>query len=340
MAIRVGIFGATGYTGVALAQILHHHPGVIISFATSEADAGKTLDQIDPQAPPLPLIHASEARLAETDHVFLCLPHTASAPIAARALSAGCKVVDLSADLRLDTPAEFSRWYHADHPAPGLLPAPYGLTELNHDGVASSACVANPGCYATSILLPLLPLARCGLISREIPLIIDAKSGVSGAGRSLKSTTQYGAVQGNFSAYGIGREHRHIGEIEQELAKVGYPAGNIIFSPHLLPVHRGILSTIYVPTTDPVAVRECLTAQYALEPLVSVLPEGQLATLHHVVMTPLAAISVTPVQDRMAIILCTIDNLLKGASSQAIQNFNLMWGLYETMGLIGGGHHA
>lgn len=332
--MKVGIYGATGYTGLELVALLHAHPYVEIAFATSERLAGTSLRASWPTAPDIPLIAAEDAPLIQVETVFLCLPHTHSAPLAAQALGRGVRVVDLSADLRIDDPAVYEHWYKVPHPAPRLLPIPYGLPELGRDSLRGAKCIANPGCYATTVLLALAPLVGKGVLVPGAPLIVDAKSGVSGAGRAPKTNTLFCEVHGDFAPYNIGRAHRHIAEIEQVLAVHGHTGEPLIFSPHLLPTDRGILATIYVQVTDQSAARAALEEQYADEALVEVLPPGELATLRHVVRTPRAVLSTTPATDDTFIIVSVIDNLLKGAASQAVQNFNLMWNWPDTCGLL------
>jgi len=334
MKIDVGVYGATGYAGLELVRLLSGHPQVHISFVTSEEFAGQSMRQSSPLAPDLPVFLAKDAPLDEAQCIFLCLPHTKSAPLAAKALSKGIRVVDLSADLRIDDPAVFQQWYGAAHPHPELLPVPYGLPELGRERLAGIKCVANPGCYATSVLLGLVPLVRNNLLISGAPLIVDSKSGVSGAGRAPKLNMLFAEVHGNFSPYSIGHTHRHLAEIEQVLASEGGISGPLVFSPHLLPTDRGILTTIYVQVRDQAAARQAFEDIYAREPLVSVLPPGELATLAHIVRTPRAVLSLTPATDNILIIVSALDNLLKGASSQAVQNFNLMWNLPETTGLL------
>jgi N-acetyl-gamma-glutamyl-phosphate reductase len=334
MPFNVGIYGATGYTGLELVRLLDGHPQTHIAFVTSESSAGQSLRQSWPQAPDRTLVTADDAPLDMVDAVFLCLPHTKSAPLAARALAQNVRVVDLSADLRIDDPAVYTKWYKVPHPNPELLPVPYGLPELGRDKLHGATCIANPGCYATSILLATAPLVRADLLVNGAPLIVDAKSGVSGAGRTPKLNILFGEVHGNFSPYNVGHTHRHLSEIEQELAKVGHLSGPLIFSPHLLPTDRGILSTVYAQVTDMDAALQAFADAYAGEPLVKVLPPGELATLGHVVRTPGAALSLTPTEGNVLIVVSAIDNLLKGAASQAVQNFNLMFGLAETAGLL------
>ncbi len=333
MALKVGVYGATGYTGLELVRLLAGHPDAEITFVTSESSAGQSLRQSWPLAPDLMLVAAADAPLSEADSVFLCLPHTRSAPLAAQALAVGVRVVDLSADLRLDDPAVYQKWYKVAHPAPDLLPVPYGLPELGRAALRGAPCIANPGCYATGVLLAAVPLARHKLVVPGAPLIVDAKSGVSGAGRTPKQNILFCEVHGNFSPYNIGRSHRHLSEIEQVLTAEGNTSGPLIFSPHLLPTDRGILATVYAQVTDMDAALDAFRTMYAGEPLVSVLPPGELATLAHVVRTPRAALSLTAV-DGVLIVVSVIDNLLKGAASQAVQNFNLMWDLPETAGLL------
>lgn len=332
MSIKTGIFGAAGYTGWELIGILHTHPAMSIHFAVSDTNAGEMVGING-----LKYVKQHEAALNEVDLVFLCTPHLASAPLAAKALDAGAKVVDLSADLRLKTPESFAKWYQHEHPVPALLPTVYGLPELNRHEIVGQAVIANPGCYPTSSILGLAPLAKAGALKPGAPLIIDAKSGVSGAGKNPKPDLHFVEIFGDFKPYNIGRTHRHTGEIEQELHALAPTAGPIIFSPHLLPVDRGILSTIYAPLADGwdyAKARELYTDLYADELLVKVLPEGQTARLKDAVRTNRAVISLTPAAPDLLIIVSVIDNLRKGAASQAVQNANIMFGLPETAGLL------
>lgn len=335
--IRVGIVGATGYTGLELDKIISKHPQAEIVFATSESHAGQTLADVFPTARPHPLVPSASAPMAQADVVFLCLPHGAAAPAAVEALEAGARVIDLSADFRLADPAEYTHWYKVNHPAPELLKeAVYGLVEFARDKLPGARLVANPGCYPTSILLPLQPLLKAGAFVPGLPIIADSKSGVSGAGRTPKQNTHYVEVEGNFSPYSIGRVHRHLPEMEQVMNWWAGNSPSLIFTPHLLPAPRGILSTIYVQLAegwDEGAIRKLYDDAYDGEPFVRVLPPGQLATLAHVNITNRCAISLNLV-DRTLIAVSTIDNLIKGASGQAVQNMNLMFGLDETAGLL------
>jgi N-acetyl-gamma-glutamyl-phosphate reductase len=283
----------------------------------------------------MPLIAPDDAPLGQVDLVFLGLPHGVAATTARRARAAGVRVIDLSADFRLATPAAYKRWYGHDHPAPELLPAPYGLPELNRAALRDAALIANPGCYPTSVLLGLAPLLRAGIADPTI--IVDSKSGVSGAGRVPKLNTSFVEVSENLAPYSIGRVHRHVGEMEQEAARMSSgPAPQIIFTPHLLPISRGILSTMYVripAAWGEAQVRALYAEQYAGEPFVRVLPQGQLATIAHTTHTNMCAISLTLAAPGLLIVVASEDNLVKGAAGQAIQNMNVMFGLDETTGL-------
>ena len=332
--VKVGIYGGTGYTGWELIQILLDHPNVQIQFVTSEQSAGKNLKNAWPLAPDIPLKSASDVDLHQVDYVFLCLPHTRSAAVARKAKEAGVTVIDLSADLRLNSTKSYESWYQVAHPAPELLPVVYGLPEHYREKIMGAKLVANPGCYATTMLLGLLPLAKADLLVDETPIIVDAKSGTTGAGRNPKQYILFSEVHGNFSPYNIGRSHRHTGEVEQQLEVEGVEKGRLIFSPHLLPTDRGILAAIYVPVHDAGEAIKAIQHAYQTEPLVNVLKEGELATLAHVVRTPYAYLSLTAVSKNFLIIMVAIDNLLKGAASQAVQNFNLLLGVEETTAML------
>ncbi len=335
--IRAGIYGASGYTGFELVRILAGHPAAQIAFVTGESSAGASLADLCPTAPALDLIPAGQAPLDRVEVVFLCLPQGAAAPTAVRALEAGVRVIDLSADFRLRNPAAYHGWYGQEHPAPHLLEkSVYGLTELARDQLFSARLVANPGCYPTSILLPLHPLVKAGACAAPGPVIADSKSGVSGAGRAPRQNTHFVEVSGNLSPYAIGRTHRHLAEMEQALTGWSPMPPELVFSPHLLPVPRGILSTLYVPLAagwNGESARDLLETNYAGEPFVRVLPVGKLATLAHANHTNRCVISLTAVQPTL-IIVSVIDNLIKGAAGQAVQNMNRVFGLDESAGLI------
>lgn len=334
--IRVGIVGATGYTGIELVKILARHPEVSIDFATSDSYVGKKLSDAFPCAFDLPLIAHEAAPLERADVVFLALPHGASADFAKRALDAGARVIDLSADFRLHDAAAYQKWYGLAHHVPELLPqAVYGLPEIHRAEIAKTKLVANPGCYPTSVILGLAPVLRADASHGTI--IVDSKSGVSGAGRKPSLTTHFVEVYDNFAPYSIGRVHRHLSEMEQELQAIDSQV-KLVFSPHLLPVNRGILSTMYVNLNDgwdEQRLRDLYAETYLAEPFVRLLPPGQIATLAHSVYTNYCVISIHPVPEvGQAIVCASIDNLVKGASGQAVQNMNLLFGCAETTGLL------
>ena len=335
--VNVGIYGATGYTGYLLVRLLSNHPEAFIRFGTSENSAGQVLSDVFPCPYDLKLVRADDARLDDIDVAFLCFPHAESMEMVRRVLDAGVKAIDLSADFRLHDAKTYERWYNVPHTAPGLLAeAAYGLPEIHRGAIRAARLVANPGCYPTSVILGLYPLALNDLIADKT-VIVDSKSGVSGAGRGLKLASHFVEVNENFSPYSIGHSHRHLTEMEQELNRTETGPYQVIFSPHLLPVNQGILSTMYVTVRDGYDQAQLLDLYrktYAGEPFVQVLPAGRLATLRHVVNTNRCAISVTQVGDsNRFIVVSTIDNLLKGASGQAVQNMNVLFGFDEQDGL-------
>ncbi len=321
------IVGASGYTGRELLTLLARHPHLQATVVMT-ARAGTPPEP--PAFPGDPQIDALDlARLGAVDGVFLCTPHGAASEIAKQALAVGKQVVDLSADFRLRDPAVYQRTYGSPHPAPELLPrAVYGLTEQQRDRVRTATLVANPGCYPTSILLPILPLLQHGLLAASAPIIADSKSGTSGAGKAPSERTHFGNVHENFCAYGVG-SHRHTPEIHQEAG-----TDRIVFTPHLLPTFRGMLSTIYLTPAAGVtadAMRSCLHERYQGEPFVRVYGKGQ-PELRCVQQTNQCHIAVAA-SGPLVVITSVIDNLQKGASGQALQNMNLMLGLPEGDGL-------
>ncbi len=329
--IRVGVYGASGYAGQDLVEILLAHPNVDLVFVTSNTYAGETL-----YGTHLQYVPHDNASQEGVDMVFLALPHKASAPVAAAAEAAGLRVIDLSADLRLETAETYEMWYHTPHPHPELLPTPYGLPELNREMLRDAKRVAVPGCYPTTTLLGLLPLLKASALDPSMPIIVDAKSGVSGAGRAPKPNTHFVEAYGNLSPYSPGRSHRHVGEIEQAINKFE-EVGPLIFVPHLLPVDRGLMASIYVTLRDRYPsdlVRGFYADLYEGEPLVRLLPIGEQATLKHVVRTNSCVISLTPVTEQYLHITSVTDNLRKGAAGQAVQCFNLMYGFEETTALV------
>ncbi len=333
--IEVGLFGASGYTGHELVRLLLRHPHAHLRFATSRSHAGRSLAQVFPGAPDLPLVAPEEAPLEDVEALFLCLPHGASAETAAAALQLGVRVIDLSADFRLQDTAAYAQWYGIEHPAPDLLKeAVYGLTEVARAALPRARLVANPGCYPTSVLLALYPLVQAGAVAG--PVIVDAKSGVSGAGRTPSLTTHFVEVADNLKPYKIGRAHRHLPEMEQALARWSADPPPLVFAPHLLPVPRGLLSTLYVPLAadwDECRLRALYQQAYGREPCILLLPPQEPATLAHALHTNRCALGLT-VAGGTLIVTSAIDNLLKGASGQAVQNFNAMFGFDEQEGLI------
>ena len=334
--MQVGVYGATGYAGLELVRILDRHPAANIGFLSSQTYAGQALSDVYPCPYEHRLVSPENADLDSVDLVILCTPHGASAPYAERALEAGCRCVDLSADFRIRDLAIYGQWY-GEHKAPGLISeAVYGLTEIYREEIAASRLVANPGCYPTGPLLALSPLM--GEAELEGDIIIDAKSGVSGAGAKPSAKTHFVSVNGNLSAYNVGRLHRHVPEMEQELTVYSGHETQIVFVPHLLPVSRGILSTVYVNAGlgwTPERLVDLWRSAYGGEPFVQVLASGDLATIAHVVNTNRCALSVASAgREGSLVIVTAIDNLLKGASGQAAQNMNVMYGLDETLGLV------
>jgi N-acetyl-gamma-glutamyl-phosphate reductase len=323
---RVGILGATGYTGRELVGLLARHPGVEIGFATSQSEAGASLRAVHRAAPELALVRAEDAPLGEVDVVFCCLPHGESARWAEAALRAGARVIDLSHDLRV---ASANQAWAAD--------AVYGLPELYRERIRGAQVVANPGCYPTAALLAIAPLLRRGAVAG--PVIINAASGVTGAGRSPKRELLFAEVAEDYRAYAAGNTHRHLNELRDQTAQLAdQPAPELVFTPHLLPVKRGILETIYVPVHPerlPAAAVDAWLEDYAGEPFVEVMTD-RLPSLADVVASNRVAIGVTPVAGMSAPLLtvvAAIDNLTKGAAGQAVQNMNLLLGFPEAEGL-------
>jgi N-acetyl-gamma-glutamyl-phosphate reductase len=338
--LKVAIVGASGYTGVELLRILHSHPEVAVTCVTSEQSAGRPVSEIFPTLRgrmDLELEKLEPVGIAEkVDIVFTALPHKAAMEVVPTFLKMGKNVVDLSADYRLRDAELYGRWYDK-HLSPELLQeAVYGLPELRRAEIAAASLVANPGCYPTSVILGLAPLLRGRVIDSK-SIIVDAKSGVSGAGRGAKVEGLYCEVNEGFRAYAVGGTHRHIPEIEQELSILAGGELAISFTPHLVPMDRGILSTIYANPLGKVTAADLITlyeAFYDGEPFVRVLPEGILPSTAHVRGSNFCDIGIA-VDDRTnrLIVVSAIDNLVKGAAGQAVQNMNLMCGLPETLGL-------
>ncbi len=329
--LRVGVYGASGYAGMDTVDLLLRHPCVEVVFGTSSTYAGQRIPGTSLRYMPHEAVDVSSVAV-----VFLALPHRVSAQMAAKALAENVRVLDLSADFRLEDPGIYENWYHSAHPHPELLPAPYGLPEIHRPALHDVDLIAVPGCYPTATLLGLYPLLKQRWLDPAAPIIVDAKSGVSGAGREPKANTHFVEVYSNLAPYNAGRAHRHVPEIEQEIRHLDPHAGMLIFTPHLLPVDRGLMSSIYVTLKEganAAQAHDLYVDTYAGEPLVEVL-DGELATLRHVVRTNRCAISLTPVAERYLLITSVIDNLRKGAAGQAVQCFNIMSGFEETTALL------
>lgn len=334
---RIAILGATGYTALELVKLLLRHPQAEITTLTSRQEGSPHVGMIHPSLTgrlDLTLENLTPAEVtARADCVFSCLPHTASASVVPALLDGGCRVVDFSADYRLDTAQSFEHWYGEKHPDPTRLgQVAYGLPELFREQIPGARLVANPGCYSSCSILALAPLLKGGLIDPK-DIIIDAKSGVSGAGRTPKLTTHYPECNESLSAYNVGR-HRHTPEIEQILGRATGAAVEVIFTPHLIPMDRGILATSYsrpVREISEEAVLETLREFYADEPFVRVV--DHLPATKDSVDTNFCDITARIVRGRILTISC-LDNMIKGASGAAVQNFNLMYGYPETTGLL------
>jgi N-acetyl-gamma-glutamyl-phosphate reductase len=343
---KIGVLGASGYTGAELLRLLIGHPRVEIALLTADRRAGKAMADVFPQFAPykLPTLTAIEgadwAKLA-LDGAFCALPHGTTQKVIADLLERAphTKVVDLSADFRLADPAAYARWYGHEHAVPLLQKeAVYGLTEVYRPQIKAARLVANPGCYTTCAELALIPLLKAKAIDPD-EIVIDAKSGMTGAGRAAREDMLFAEVSEGFHAYGVGH-HRHMAELDQEFSLAAGREVIVTFTPHLVPMNRGILSTIYVRGTKsgtkaaPEDLHALLAKAYASEPFVHVLPFRTLPQTRHVRGSNMTFIGVTA--DRIAgrtIIVSALDNLTKGASGQAVQNMNVMLGFPETMGL-------
>ena len=336
--IRAAVLGASGYTGADLIRLAARHPNIALTALIAKGHAGQELAQVFPHLASLglpKLAAASEVDWNNVDVVFCGLPHgTAHAEIAK--LPERINVIDMSADFRLRDPSVYAEWYGGEHSAPQLLKsAVYGLTEHYAESIRSARVVACPGCYPTAVLLALLPLVKAKLIETD-DLIIDAKSGVSGAGRTLKQNILFSEAGEGLSPYGIGN-HRHVPEIEQELGAASGGTVKINFTPHLAPMSRGELCTIYLRLSGKsraADLRAALTSAYAAAPFVRVVEEGTIPATQHVRGSNFCHIGAFADRiDGRAIVVSAIDNLVKGSAGQALQNFNLMYGLEETTAL-------
>ena len=349
--VTVGIVGASGYSGEELVRLLLHHPHVQLTAVTSRQNAGQTVAQIFPKFASHPQSKAlrfsepkTELLAKQAEIIFLALPHGVAAEYAIPLLEAGCRVIDLSADFRLRSAEVYKEFYAHEHPAPELLKkAIYGLPEVYRAEIKTALLVASPGCYPTSILLPLIPLLRASLI-QPAGIIADSMSGVSGAGR--KAELDYLFVECNESVrpYGLPK-HRHLSEIEEQLSLAAGRRLVIQFTPHLIPVNRGILTTLYVTPAEPMTeanaaafaekVTRCYSSAYASEPFVRVLEGKALPDTKNVVGTNVLELGWRiDVRTGRLIVMSAEDNLVKGASGQAVQSLNLMCGFPEMAGLL------
>jgi N-acetyl-gamma-glutamyl-phosphate reductase len=336
--IKVGVVGGTGYTGVELLRLLSRHPEVSLEAITSRTEAGMPVSEMFPSLRGhvnLRFSTPDEARLDRCDLVFFATPNGVAMKEARRLLDAGVRLIDLSADFRLADVAQWERWYGMAHAAPELLEeAVYGLPEVEREAIARARLVANPGCYPTAVQLGFLPLLEANAVARDW-LVADCKSGVSGAGRKAEVHTLFAEATDNFKAYGVAG-HRHLPEIRQGLQRIarGLPV-ELTFVPHLTPMIRGIHATLYARLADPSLDLQALFAQrYAGEPFVDVLPAGSHPETRSVRASNLCRIAVhRPQGGEIVVVLSVIDNLVKGAAGQAVQNMNLMFGFPETLGL-------
>jgi N-acetyl-gamma-glutamyl-phosphate reductase len=340
---KIGVLGASGYTGAELVRLLIRHPRVDIVLLTADRRAGKAMAEVFPQFAPyalprLAVVDGADWQAIKLDLAFCALPHgttqTVIKDLMARAKDT--KVVDLSADFRMNDPAAYARWYGHAHAAPELQKhAVYGLTEIHRRKIKAARLVANPGCYTTGAELALIPLLQAKAIDPE-EIVIDAKSGMTGAGRAVKEEMLFSEVSEGIHAYGVGH-HRHMSELDQEFSLAAGRDVVVTFTPHLVPMNRGILSTIYVrglKKASPQHLHAMLSKFFAVEPFVHTLPFGSTPQTRHVRGSNMTFIGVAA--DRVAgraIIVSALDNLTKGAAGQAVQNMNVMLGFPETTGL-------
>jgi len=334
--IRVGIVGGTGYTGVELLRLLAGHPQVTLQVITSRADAGMPVSQMFPSLRgyvDMPFTHPDQAQLEKCDLVFFATPNGIAMQQVRALLDAGVKVIDLAADFRIKDVAVWEKWYGMAHACPDLVAeAVYGLPEVNRSQIKTARLVANPGCYPTAVQLGFIPLLEAGVIETG-GLIADAKSGVSGAGRKAEITTLFSEAADNFKAYGVGG-HRHLPEIRQGLARVVGKEVSLTFVPHLTPMNRGIHATLYGKLTREADLQALFEQRYANEPFVDVMPVGSHPETRTVRGANHCRIAVhRPQGGDTVVVLSVIDNLVKGAAGQAIQNMNIMFGLPEATAL-------
>jgi N-acetyl-gamma-glutamyl-phosphate reductase len=334
--IRVGIVGGTGYTGVELLRLLAQHPRCELSVITSRKEAGMAVAEMFPNLRgrvALDFSEPSRAALSACDVVFFATPNGVAMHEARTLYDAGVRLIDIAADFRISDIGVWEQWYSMKHACPELVAeAVYGLPEVNRERIREARIVANPGCYPTAVQLGFLPLLESGRVDLE-HLIADAKSGVSGAGRKPEVHTLLAEASDNFKAYAV-PGHRHLPEITQGLNAIAGTEAKLVFTPHLVPMIRGILATLYARLTGDIDLQAAYEERYASEPFVDVLPAGSHPETRSVRGANVCRIAVhRPQQGDIAVVLSVIDNLVKGASGQAVQNMNIMFGLPETMGL-------
>ena len=338
--LNIAIVGSSGYTGGELMRILLNHPNASVTAITSEKSAGQAITSIFPHLAGLTALVCEpldpETISKKADFVFLALPHVTAQEAAFRFHKLGKRIVDLSADYRLSDPALYEKWYEHRHQYPELLKtAVYGLPELHREKIKKASLVANPGCYPTGAILGLAPLLKRGMIDLQ-SIVIDSKSGVSGAGRSPSLAHHYPEVNEGCMAYKVG-SHRHIPEIEQELSIMAETQLTVSFTPHLVPMNRGILTTIYAKVamqTDSGMLHDLYREFYRNEPFVRILPAGHFPNVRNVRGSNFCDMGIiADARTGRLVVVTAIDNLVKGASGQAVQNMNLMMGIEETSGL-------
>jgi N-acetyl-gamma-glutamyl-phosphate reductase len=338
--IKVGIVGGTGYTGVELLRLLALHPQVELSVITSRGDAGLPVANMFPSLRgyvDLKFSDPASANLAACDVVFFATPHGVAMSQAQTLLEAGVKIIDLAADFRLQDTALFEKWYKMPHTCADILKdAVYGIPELYREKIKNAKVIGNPGCYPTTVLLGLAPLIENGYIDFSAPIIADAKSGVSGAGRKAEVATLFAEASDNMKAYGVAG-HRHHPEIHAQLSSLAKQNINFIFTPHLVPMIRGMLSTIYVKLSKEALqanIHGLFEARYVNEQFVDVLPTGHLPETRSVRGSNQLRIALHKQSDSDYLTIVVVqDNLVKGAAGQAVQNMNIMFGFAENAGL-------
>ena len=338
--VNIAVVGATGYAGAELVRLLTGHPGVRAALYVSRSAAGKPVSEFVPalRGDDAVFAHPDAAKLENCDAVFFAAPDGVALDAAPSLTEKGVAVIDVGPDFRLRDPALYEKWYGRPHTAPGLLAdAVYGLTEAAREKIPSAKIIACPGCHATAMQLAILPFVRAGAVG-EGAIVVDSKTGVSGAGRrSGRADLLMAEMHGNCKAYAVGG-HRHLPETAQALAEFGGGAPEIVFVPHLLPLSRGILSSVYIPLKDGADPAEIVSQCWKDEPFVDALCDGEVPELARVAFSNKAEISARKVGDgRTALVLVGLDNLMKGAAGQAVQNFNLRFGFAEETGLRGRG---